>query len=167
MERPFKNTPDFTEADWEALKKVKVTLEKRVNPESGYVTCYATIHLHQLLQPKMKLTEDRLNLIRMRTNRQIFDKNGYEILKHTFMAPYRMVTGTIKGTDRKYKSVQVIFGQQLTEVHFFNDFNQSACLAELEKNVGIQGKEKLALDIEWETAPDPIDSDKNFSFEAE
>mgnify|MGYP000869355702 CR=1 FL=1 len=162
---PFIPTADLTENDFNLLPKVKVTLEKRINEKSGFTSYSLTVHLHTLMNPKIQLKEDRFNLIRLRTNRVVIDKLGNEILKHTFQAPYRFVTGKIKGTDREYKSVQIILGYQLTESHFFNDFNQAAALADLEKNVGVPGKENVCLKIDWQYAPEPIDSADNLVFE--
>jgi hypothetical protein len=164
---PFIPTSELTEQDFNHLPKVKVTLEKKINLTSNFTTFSLTVHLHTMLNPKIQLKEDRFNLIRLRTDRVILDKLGNEVLKHTFWAPHRFVTGKIKNTDREYKSIQIILGYQLTESHFFNDFNQAACLADLEKNVGVPGKEATSLKIDWQYAPDPIDSAENLVFKNE
>jgi len=143
----FVRVSELTEEMFKDLPRTRCTLKKSIS-KKGFTRCSLEIEIHKtFMVVSIQLSEIRFNFLRLKLGLDIFDRNGREIYEYSFMVPYRFVKGL--NSNGEYKSIEIILGQNLSEIYFFNNRNETGTLDILE------GKNDLK--IKWFERPDKID----------
>ena len=147
LNESFTKVNELTEEMFKELPRTRCTLKKTIS-KKGFSRCTLEIEIHKTYMiVSVQLSDIRFNYLRLKLGLETLDRNGREIYEYNFMSPYRFVKGF--NSNGEYKSIEVIMGQHVSEIYFFNNKNETGTLDILE--------EKKALNINWYLRPDKID----------